>query len=454
MVGQRVVLIIFSAFLVICGSPDSRSWAQDRFVTIDMFSTNLGPVSAESQGRQLIGQSPLILSFNDAGAWYLRVMTIDMTTGSTLGRVVDFSHPPDPCVPPNPVRPLYSEHFIPGHVIVLGDDFTLVALSMSILPDGTPQAGDPVCHPPEPGTEGLGAATALMEMTGTNFPDGLARLYVGSASGMIARYVMAAGEAPVLEAIIDLLAGQPISDMELIPNAVGPLVGVATGIDIYGVLDADIGSAQRSGLISNRPRGASALLASVQFVRTNPFRLPVMDFVVYPEPLWPNGPVNLAFCNGLDQTVIRAEVQFDAAGSSTMTTSPVGTVPPVQIGPLVGLASGSLLMLTQDGQKVYYDPRFDVEWGFSGWIIDVNCPILVTGDVNQNSSLTSADIVFLVGFVFKSGAPLEPCEAAGDVNCDGSVTSADIIYLINHVFKGGAWPCDVCTLIPTVWTCL
>lgn len=82
------------------------------------------------------------------------------------------------------------------------------------------------------------------------------------------------------------------------------------------------------------------------------------------------------------------------------------------------------------------------------------CPVLVTGDVNQDFVLTSADIIVIVNYVFKSGPVPDPCEAAADVNCDGVVTSADIIYLVNHVFKGGPAPCDVCTLVPASWFCL
>jgi hypothetical protein len=75
----------------------------------------------------------------------------------------------------------------------------------------------------------------------------------------------------------------------------------------------------------------------------------------------------------------------------------------------------------------------------------VECSIVMTGDVNTNGSITSADIIGMVNFVFKGGAHPQPCDAAGDVNCSGSVTSADIIGLVNFVFKGGAPPCDACT---------
>jgi len=92
-------------------------------------------------------------------------------------------------------------------------------------------------------------------------------------------------------------------------------------------------------------------------------------------------------------------------------------------------------------------------WETTDFQVRILCPIDVTGDVNVDGVITSADIIALVAYVYKGGAPPLPCEAAGDANCSGSVTSADIIYLVTHVFKGGDPPCDVCTLIPGTWTC-
>lgn len=81
------------------------------------------------------------------------------------------------------------------------------------------------------------------------------------------------------------------------------------------------------------------------------------------------------------------------------------------------------------------------------------CFVAITGDVNEPGSLTSSDVIAMVNFIFKGGAPYIPCEAAGDVNCSGTSTSADIIYMVNHVFKGGAAPCNVCSIIPGTWSC-
>jgi hypothetical protein len=92
-----------------------------------------------------------------------------------------------------------------------------------------------------------------------------------------------------------------------------------------------------------------------------------------------------------------------------------------------------------------------------------NCPavtnpnqgitITMPGDVNVSGAITSADVITLVNYVFKSGAVPLPCVAAGDVNCSGNVTSADIITLLNYVFKSGAAPCNVCETAGLGWSC-
>jgi hypothetical protein len=63
------------------------------------------------------------------------------------------------------------------------------------------------------------------------------------------------------------------------------------------------------------------------------------------------------------------------------------------------------------------------------------------GDANADGHFTAADIIHLVGYVFKGGLP--PVVAGhGDVNCDEATSSADIIYLVNYVFKAGLSPCS------------
>lgn len=84
--------------------------------------------------------------------------------------------------------------------------------------------------------------------------------------------------------------------------------------------------------------------------------------------------------------------------------------------------------------------------GIGFWYVAASaCPIAITGDINVNGSVTSADIILEVNYCFKGGPPPLPCVAAGDVNCSGTITSADIIFMVNFVFKGGPAPCDGCT---------
>jgi hypothetical protein len=105
-----------------------------------------------------------------------------------------------------------------------------------------------------------------------------------------------------------------------------------------------------------------------------------------------------------------------------------------------------LAVSDSDGPDLY-QVISQLRWAAGSDCVDA-CAIDIPGDVNVSGSVTSSDIIKLVGYVFKGAAPPEPCAANGDVNCDGSVTAADIIYLVNFVFKGGMPPCDICNQSP------
>ncbi len=73
-------------------------------------------------------------------------------------------------------------------------------------------------------------------------------------------------------------------------------------------------------------------------------------------------------------------------------------------------------------------------------------------DPNNDGTITSADIFYLVNFLFLGGPP--PSGAAGmlsgDANGDGVVNTADIFYLVNYLFLGGPRPnAPTSSLMPT-----
>jgi hypothetical protein len=63
-------------------------------------------------------------------------------------------------------------------------------------------------------------------------------------------------------------------------------------------------------------------------------------------------------------------------------------------------------------------------------------------DPNGDGTITSADIFYLVNYLFMNGpAPSGPGGVlSGDANGDGVVSSADIFYLVNYLFLGGQKP--------------
>ncbi len=78
------------------------------------------------------------------------------------------------------------------------------------------------------------------------------------------------------------------------------------------------------------------------------------------------------------------------------------------------------------------------------------CSIAVPGDADLTGQVTSSDIIKLVNFLYRTGAPPSPCLTNGDVNCDGKVNPEDVVYEVTYVFKGGPAPCDVCRDSPIV----
>ena len=64
------------------------------------------------------------------------------------------------------------------------------------------------------------------------------------------------------------------------------------------------------------------------------------------------------------------------------------------------------------------------------------------GDVNNDSLVSIADVVYLVNYLFQSGPDPMPAPIVGDSNCDDVVSISDAVYLINYLFRSGPPPGD------------
>jgi hypothetical protein len=74
------------------------------------------------------------------------------------------------------------------------------------------------------------------------------------------------------------------------------------------------------------------------------------------------------------------------------------------------------------------------------YVAEIKCvSIYVRGDCNGDGVINSADVVYLINYLFIGGLAPVPLEA-GDVNGDGKVDVVDIVYLINYLFIGGPPP--------------
>jgi len=107
-------------------------------------------------------------------------------------------------------------------------------------------------------------------------------------------------------------------------------------------------------------------------------------------------------------------------------------------------------MNTEGCEELWLRLRYDaggldsiILWGwdfkFRGKDLFIVVPSLFRGDANGDGVINSADVVYLINYLFKGGPTPDPLWV-GDVNSDGVINSADVVYLINYLFKGGPPP--------------
>lgn len=93
---------------------------------------------------------------------------------------------------------------------------------------------------------------------------------------------------------------------------------------------------------------------------------------------------------------------------------------------IINPVEGSNLFLVVVRNQFYYD-RLKLEYARRG-------------DANGDGVINSADVVYLINYLFVYGPAPQPLDA-GDANHDGTINSADVAYLINYLFIGGPPPC-------------
>jgi hypothetical protein len=92
--------------------------------------------------------------------------------------------------------------------------------------------------------------------------------------------------------------------------------------------------------------------------------------------------------------------------------------------------------------RYYWKVKAKDNWGAGTWSLQTwSFVYFIRGDDNGDGIINSADVVYLINYLFKKGPEPDPLWAA-DCNCDGVINSADVVYLINYLFKGGPPPCD------------
>jgi hypothetical protein len=95
-------------------------------------------------------------------------------------------------------------------------------------------------------------------------------------------------------------------------------------------------------------------------------------------------------------------------------------------------------------QLVFFDTTLPADTIVVGFVPGFLGPGFIpdVGDVNGDRNVGLADVLYLINYIFKGGAPPFYGLWVGDVNCDAKVDIVDVVYLINYLFRGGSPPGD------------
>ena len=114
-------------------------------------------------------------------------------------------------------------------------------------------------------------------------------------------------------------------------------------------------------------------------------------------------------------------------------------------GPFVLVCRDSINETIPGHNPPYFNVRLTPQFVHcpDGDIILSGTPDTLCGDADGSSHIDIADVVYMVNYIFRQGAPPQDTRE-GDVDCDLRVTIADVVYLVNHIFRAGPNPCLGC----------
>jgi len=432
-VVKRVILgaIFFSLFFVNAyPQSDTIFKAIDlTYVTVPLSSRSSETDMAISTAPLGIEPSPFIIWHSPSlGEYGAMMMTINPATGSQGGDRMKLRMPADHI----PVDAIWARQFTstakslgvePTPWIVFRD-FMLYTFPVAFEASGTPVAGTPISIFPGGNPGAYGNATCMTELPGSEFSDGLPRLFVGTDNASVVVLVKPVGAGITVEGVISGIGAGTIIDVEPIPQYGYIALGILKANKIYGIRYVPGHIVNQFSLVDTRTE------ATTHFDTFGDDGMPLSD---------PAGSVKMVLANGSLQLGL-ATVGAFLAGQQTLTL----TLSNIRYS-VKSIVTGSLLMLRTDEAAVDIDLAFGETGGFSG------CEVTLTdstqdicgykcGDANGDNSINIGDAVYVINYIFKSGPAPVPLEAA-DANCDHAVNVGDAVYVVNFIFKGGAAPC-------------
>ena len=416
---------------------ESQVFSDTVFLAIDLTNVMIAG-AAESAEQEMFAEAarpcgveptPWIVWENlSTGAFYAWIMTLDGVTGAQKGDRLEVPLPgvgdvADILWVKNFTVPL-ARGIEPVPWIV-DRNHKLFWFPVTYGADGTPAAGAISWASLPIGTEEYGYAECLAEIPGSEFYDGAGRLFIGTTAGFIAVVKHVIGVGLIVDAIAPV-STNPIVDMEPIPQYNYIALGILTNNAVHGY--------EPSAFFTGGP---------AVFTLTCPGEPMVVDFDVFGPNDAPLGdPVDSVKMVLADGT---SELALASIGALESGSRALNLMLDTHSRAIRRIATGSLLMLADDGSQVEYDPAYSPDSGWSG------CDVTITddepdicgytcGDANGDGMVNVGDAVFMVGYVFKGGAAPDPIQA-GDANCDGDANVGDAVYLISYVFRGGSAPC-------------